>query len=757
MELNKACDKIAKYLESATSTPIIVDVAETPVLDFLNDRFNIGATEFYDSSLFCGGDRLPQIDKLLHELQNRKKRTFLLHLSSFLKIEGEQYLKDTLRSMLDMSIEGKLVVVTYQCSEYLNFSDPRIEASGKIIKIDPVVGGTIKLPTLTFITDEFRKKIDVSGYGLNRFARYIETAEPDTVYIVTQKSKADFPNSLFPILQNSSAFDILSKTTPELSSLGDNAGTAEQWSWLLDELDKHNGWIDYINKKYGNTVSLSQNIGNINNKDKNEQWGYFIALKCFGVQGNEYLLKVIEKSSTLEEFWDNLYCEILNFECSRINYLNLYKERKEVLSKVNVPISVRATFCKQVQNKNEKAIYYLTDNSIQEKELIIELISEYGKTYDKHTLESILSIVYPDLNSYLVDFDYGSKELSEYFNSYRYCKLSNQITDEQRELVDKYSTNRIYYSLLDRRSSVVAKKDKKNAKMYFVDALGVEFLNYIRELCYAKNLSFDVDLAYCELPSITCMNKEFVEDFANHVDVKYLDNLKHEGNGNYNYEQTKLPIHIIEEMNILNGVMESVEKDLHDGLERIYLVSDHGASRLAVINESENKWEVKEKGQHSGRCCPKSDLDEKPDFAAEDNDYWCIANYDRFKGGRKANVEVHGGATLEEVIVPIIEIRKAGDKPKCEICSEYKTIVVSFKIKAKIQIFIAKQTDNARVFCNGKYYDAKPTETKYIYNVDMPEVKRGKHTIDVYDGSIRIAEGIEFEAKSAGATENRYF
>ena len=39
----------------------------------------------------------------------------------------------------------------------------------------------------------------------------------------------------------------------------------------------------------------------------------------------------------------------------------------------------------------------------------------------------------------------------------------------------------------------------------------------------------------------------------------------------------------------------------------------------------------------------------------------------------------------------------------------------------------------------------------------MPEVKRGKHIIDVYIGNTRIAENLEFEAKSAGATENKYF
>jgi hypothetical protein len=160
---------------------------------------------------------------------------------------------------------------------------------------------------------------------------------------------------------------------------------------------------------------------------------------------------------------------------------------------------------------------------------------------------------------------------------------------------------------------------------------------------------------------------------------------------------------------------------------------------------------------HSGRCCPKCDLDEKPDFATEENDYWCLANYDRFKGGRKASVEVHGGASLEEVAVPIVEIKKAGDKPKCEIIQEYKTITVSFKKKARIQLFIAKILDDVQVKLNGKTYKATATEQKYIYDVYMPDVKKGSYSIDVYSGSNIIAQGLTFEAKSAGATENKFF
>ena len=103
----------------------------------------------------------------------------------------------------------------------------------------------------------------------------------------------------------------------------------------------------------------------------------------------------------------------------------------------------------------------------------------------------------------------------------------------------------------------------------------------------------------------------------------------------------------------------------------------------AVINEKENKWEVSEKGIHSGRCCPKTDISEKPQYATEENDFWCLANYDRFKGGRKALVEVHGGATLEEVVVPVITIKKKNNSVNCKLVDN-KPIMVSFKKKSRL-------------------------------------------------------------------------
>ena len=192
------------------------------------------------------------------------------------------------------------------------------------------------------------------------------------------------------------------------------------------------------------------------------------------------------------------------------------------------------------------------------------------------------------------------------------------------------------------------------------------------------------------------------------------------------------------------------------------MIADHGASRLAVLHDTENIWEMAEKGVHSGRCCRKSDLDEKPDFAADAGDFWALANYDRFRGGRKANVEVHGGATLEELCVPIIELTYFAEKPEIILMpvdrhdvsvGEVPEIVVSFRKKAALIVFSTVSLQNVGLYVNGKYYAATDLGNNH-YRVDMPDLKRpNTYYADVHSGSNVIAEKLPFVIKKEGQKE----
>ena len=272
--------------------------------------------------------------------------------------------------------------------------------------------------------------------------------------------------------------------------------------------------------------------------------------------------------------------------------------------------------------------------------------------------------------------------------------------------------------------------------------------------------NFSAQLARCELPSITSVNKDFVEHFKHHGckinSRKDLDELKHEGGDSYDYENTKLPIHMIQELDIIDRLVYHLKASLDKG-NRVFIIADHGTSRLAVINEQENQWELSEKGKHSGRCCPKSDTDEKPENATESNDFWCLANYDRFKGGRKALVEVHGGATLEEITVPIIEVSKQEKKITVALRND-GPLFRSVKQPPILKIFVEKDSKKIVAEVEGIRYQSIGSPISYEHSFELTCIKKaGIYKANIYCDDVLIAKDLEFEVANRGARERSFF
>jgi hypothetical protein len=170
------------------------------------------------------------------------------------------------------------------------------------------------------------------------------------------------------------------------------------------------------------------------------------------------------------------------------------------------------------------------------------------------------------------------------------------------------------------------------------------------------------------------------------------------------------------------------------------IVSDHGASRLAVLRRKEEKYDTDTNGEHSGRCCKLFQPYDLP-FAAEENGYLVLADYGRFKGSRAANVEVHGGASLEEVVVPVIELSLKDINVTVKLIEEIVT--VDFRTGTEIKLFFKSPMQDISVVLDGKSYSAFQVDTNH-YSVKLPDIKRaGNYTADVYAsdnliGKIRI-------------------
>lgn len=758
----EACiKKIEKYLSKSDVGVLVVDVQNSADLSDIVSHFKVSGNTFIATADYCKTDELPRMDTLLDVIAKKEEPVFLTGLTSFLKLKGETELKSELSNLLAMTIAGHVVVLSFQCKVYLNFSDPRL--SGRICIVDGVEDDHTKL-IFTSSVLPLPKGITIVS-GIHAFADAVETKKVATIYINTEKERKNFPDSLYLISDLKKAYDALVFKDTATQTLSEALGTDIDWKYALEKLKKSGTWEALITAEFGNTKTLDLVIPNYLNFDSEKKWLYFIALKLYGAKNNWCLNTAASRAASVVDLVRHAYRDILEVEPTSSTFIDCYNTRKALLNAFGNPIDDVVDFCKIVISKEKTAIYYLTDNTQQEKETIFFLLDRYGLEFSKEELTAILKIVYPKLHAYLLPFRFKNSLLDDYFQTYKYEKIINKVLPEFEAIVTEQAEKREYNSILEPRASRVEAIDKHGAQLYFIDALGVEYLGFIMSLCHERGMMARVDVCRCELPSITSRNKEFIDAFANltHpiISIKDIDEIKHHGKDDYDYQPVKPPIYISQELSIIEDVIDKIKVKLANGtIDKAIIISDHGASRLAVIHETENQWEMGSNGIHSGRCCLKSEIDVQPDFATDADDFWALANYDRFKGGRKANFEVHGGATLEEVTVPIIEITYTPGTIEIKLMPfdapasfvGVPEILVSYRKKAAVKLFSTRILQDVSVCVNGKYYDATPIDGNFFL-VEMPDIKRARqYSVDVYACGNLIASNLPIVVKNEGSS-----
>lgn len=754
MTTDKVYDRISRYWDNTSTRPILVDVPDSLAKTALRKHFAVNGINVISCSEFCPQDEMPQWDKVKHFIRTSEGRNILIDLCDFLKLEGATKLKTELRQLLDIIGAGKVVIVTVGCSKWLKFSDPRLESSGKMSIIE---GEPEATKSLLFVTPGLMEP-SLCIEGINSLPRQ-SAIQGDEAIVITDHKATNFPDSLYDIKEYSSKYEVLLSMYPELGSLPSDFGTDNEWDSLYETIEKWGSLEDSL-IGFGGKNGLAQAFFRFEEFDAYDKWFFLLCLKIFGASGNKYLTAAARRSNTVNELATHIYEDILDVAPNHKNFNDIYKERRSLLPHLSQYPDATDKFCKVVWSKGNKALAYLSDASKKEKENIIAFLDKYGEGIGRKNTMNQLKVVYPALYKYLSDYSYGNPLLDKYFREYKYSKAINHISDEMRDMVEEQAVKRDYNTLLKPRSLVVDGLNAKDTVLYFMDALGAEYLSYLRDCFYENGFDFSAQIARCDLPSITSVNKDFVNVFKDYgcrvVSKKELDELKHEGGDSYDYESSKLPIHLIAELEIIDKLVNHLKGSLEKG-KRVFIIADHGTSRLAVINEQENKWEVTEKGLHSGRCCPISDIDEKPESATESNDFWCLANYDRFKGGRKALVEVHGGATLEEVTIPVIEVSKRDKTISCEVRNDGPALR-GVKVIPILKLFVEKDSPNIEVELDGIRYQSKGCTVQFIHEFELAGVKRaGTYKFNVYCENILIARNLEIEVANKGAQERSFF
>lgn len=757
MKIDECIKKIERYLTSSDYTPRLVNFQNKDDLSAITQRFSVGSNEFVFIATYAANDENPKLDEFQSAIAEKTGNLFISGLTSFLKLMGEATLLKELEKFTTQTYRAHVIVLCYQCEQFIQFTDSR--ASRIVYYVDGLSTG---LPEIIFtLPDSAMTSESIIIDGIQRLPNKLEILMGGKLYVRTKKHKSNYSNSLLFIREENKAFDALKSMDSSTNALDITMGTDEQWIYALKEVRNAGSWGKLIEKQFNISSNLFLIVSNWKTFSSDIKWLYFIALKLNGAGDNWCLNQAIRKSDTAEKLLRQIYRSLLDILHTDMDFWSKYDERKSLINFIGASDEEMIDYLQMLKSKESEGIYYLTDNSRIEKEKIFELLDRYAQLYSKDDVLCILRHVYPDLYDYMKPYRFRNEpKLYSYFQDYKYQKITNKISPEFLAVVEKQAIDRNYNLWLSPRSEKIEALNKNGARLYFVDSLGVEYLSFILARCKGMNMLADVSICRCELPSITKFNKVFLEAFNDVApDIKRLDDIKHHGEESFDYRQTKLPVHLIRELEIISDVLMDIRNKLANGsIERAFIISDHGASRLSVIHESENQWEMASKGEHSGRCCRITEADVQSEYATEANGFWVLANYDRFKGSRKANVEVHGGATLEEVTVPVIELTYRTGDIEVTINSKLPVKICRYRKKiAELQLFSKTKLGGVTVCINGKklkneYYDAEP-QSDNLYLVQMPAIEiAGEYSMQVFSNDNPVAQ-LKFSVKKEGSEE----
>lgn len=303
----------------------------------------------------------------------------------------------------------------------------------------------------------------------------------------------------------------------------------------------------------------------------------------------------------------------------------------------------------------------------------------------------------------------------------------------------------------DNRYSILADNIDSDTAILWIDALGAEWLPLLK-WTISKNCDgtiSDSSIGQANLPTETCYN-----DLWNNMDTPYskldkLDKLAHKGV----IDEPDYYTCIEEQISFVSGIHKHITGLLKKH-HRVIVTGDHGTSRLAArffhIKDGFTAPKDSTVCSH-GRYCKVADniVYATPNtrmFKGSDGlQYMVYTNYDHFKqSGFAAGVdddnaiygEVHGGATPEEMLVPVIVIDSNAEIPLTGTWEKS-----SFKImmkKARLSLSFNKPVHSLQLKVAGVDAEVTTSDGGKYWNAVVPGIKQGTYTAHVLANNILV-------------------
>jgi len=520
----------------------------------------------------------------------------------------------------------------------------------------------------------FKLKRDVgkTAMGIKAYLETWERGGRDEFILVTRCAaylSGRMGNFEVRVYQN--GYEFLKEQAHDFTRLRPEWGNERQWQWLAEEIMEHED-LDALSARLLNVncYDMDQLFSRWGDLDSDQKWLFWVWSKLRVPTGTLFEL-VLKDSMDVNQLAE----AVANKPFKEKFSLRLLVERRELLKRMGtkeMPPSFWELF-KKLPDPLIK-LQSLAGLTGREKMEVIRAIKELLESgAEKDAWWSYLEVVYPELADYLAAYSFEDDFLTEYFCFYNLSRILDSPRDELLSMARKAAEEKKIWSFPTRES--VLEKYPRHIFKFWIDGMGLEWLSLWKGLLSRhEEIKLEVTVARTNLPTTTEYNKGWQKE--EEVDRR-LDELAHK----YNYQY---PASLVEEIKVISEDVEKLVQLLKERSELI-VTSDHGLTRFAFAGGKSSppegaqvhKWgryaELKESYTEETIYSPGWVIDGEKIF---------LAVHEKFEGGNWSIGEVHGGATLEECLVPVIRLWKIREE---ELKARPEVVVFTPLIKLNVK------------------------------------------------------------------------
>ena len=380
------------------------------------------------------------------------------------------------------------------------------------------------------------------------------------------------------------------------------------------------------------------------------------------------------------------------------------------------------------------ALRFFTKATDVEKRLIIEWFN------DGHISQTDLEELYPDLYHYLHHTQLSTELpwLAQYIEEYKYAKIARIYSGIITKIITEVNASEAtFHDWYDRFSTVKTLMSGRNdIDVYFwIDGLGIDWVSLIKQIVEEREHDGyylnELLVARAKLPTRTENNKEDLQQLGGMSLEKIgdIDTLAH--------QKRDYPQYIIDDIaavrNAVNAVLDAHPK------QKIAIVSDHGMTYLSQMVEGRNLKGID--SDHYGRCASgkKGVVADEYYLRLDDGAELVALRHNSLSKKVAEGTGAHGGATPEEVLVPIIVI---SDKKEAKHWSAKQITTTINAANPIFEVAIAglQPNETPSLLYNGKNYKLKKEEDNYrSERLELdPNVKQLTVTVGLHNETFNV-------------------